>query len=100
MGYYNYVEVMFFLESDGRDENYVPKKLHSRHAGQMLPAGSIPLAICDLNQEEIYYFYNDVPKEKVIDFILESIRNNPEYYQYEGMQALKREDFKILGVER
>jgi hypothetical protein len=65
MSYYNYVLVIFTKSIPGLEQ----VKLDARTAGQMLPAGSIPLAIANENNSEITEIINSVESEKIIEFV-------------------------------
>ena len=86
MSYYNYVLVIF------TKDQIEPFELDCRTAGQMLPAGAIPLAIANENTREIFEVVNDVDSEKIIDFIeceLKNIYDNSNahsdtYIEYRG----------------
>jgi hypothetical protein len=66
MSYYNDVYVIF-KNGEGLDW---------RTAGQMLPAGSIPLAVANANNEEIVEIINDYEPEIIINFVNTAIQNN------------------------
>jgi hypothetical protein len=64
MSYYNSVYVIF-QNGDGLDW---------RFAGQMLPAGAIPIAVANSYKDKITEIINEFKPETIIDFVNEIIQ--------------------------
>jgi len=62
MGYYNEVQVVFAIGDQFNGE------LGVRDAGQILPKGSIPIAILNYNQNVIVEIINSRNKEEILYF--------------------------------
>jgi len=75
MSYYNNVVVLFnnFGQSDWR------------MAGQMLPKGSIPIAVINYHNGSIVQIVNDLSKEEIISFA-NSLRENTLHEMHQPEQ--------------
>jgi len=79
MSYYNHVYVMF------NNTNLTSANFDSRFAGQMLPSGSIPIAVINCNTHKYFEIENTYESVAVLaDFK----KNNPEE-NIEGIEIIK-----------
>jgi hypothetical protein len=64
MGYFNYVNILFRTGCEFPELNGAKFPIQVRTAGQMLPAGSIPILIVNENKKQIVEILNEVSYER------------------------------------